>query len=129
MVRPRIAPLSRPCNFEYVSAGSDQLFVGPASAFVGVQIKVNCSTRATSFEFERCKYERGAFFWFSLINTSCFSDSEKGSRSRARIRRTKKCSRAGSAARLHAPNQARPDLLVCDRRFRLAVKWRAQGFS
>ena len=76
MVRPRIAPLSKPCNFEYVSPGSDQLFVGPASAFVGVQIKVNCSTRATSFGFERCKYERGAFFWFSLINTSCFNDSE-----------------------------------------------------
>ena len=41
-----------------------------------MQIKVNCSTRATSFGFERCKYERGAFFWFSLINTSCFNDSE-----------------------------------------------------
>src|SRR6266496_388364 len=75
MVRPRIAPLSRPCNFEYVSAGSDQLFVGPASAFVGVQIKVNCSTRATSFGFERCKYERGAFFSFSFISTFCLSDS------------------------------------------------------
>src|SRR5438105_14484696 len=76
MVRPRIAPLREACSFEYVSAGSDQLFVGPASAFVGVQIKVNCSTRATSFGFERCRYERGAFFWFALINTSCFKDSE-----------------------------------------------------
>src|SRR5947207_14177944 len=76
MVRPRIAPLSRPCNFEYVSLGSDQLFVGPASAFVGVQIKVNCSTRATSFGLERCKYERGDLFWFNLVNTSCFNESE-----------------------------------------------------
>src|SRR5947208_12937330 len=76
MVRPRIAPLSKPCNFEYVSAGSDQLFVGPASDFVGVQMKVNCSTRATSFEFERCKYECGTFLSFSLISTFCFNDSE-----------------------------------------------------
>ena len=73
MVRPRIAPFSRPCSFEYVSAGSDQLFVGPASSFVGVQMKVNCSTRATSFGFERCKYERGTFLSFSLISTFCRS--------------------------------------------------------
>src|SRR5207247_8831299 len=75
MVRPRIAPLSKPCNFEYVSAGSVQLFVGPASAFVGVQMKVNCATRATPFGFERCKYERGAFFSYSLISLFCLSDS------------------------------------------------------
>src|SRR5438132_6425909 len=75
MVRPRIAPFSSPCNFEYVSAGSDQLLVGPASSLVGVQMNVNCSTRATSFELDRCKYERGTFFSFSLINTFCFNDS------------------------------------------------------
>src|ERR1700731_34211 len=76
MVRPRIASLSMPWSFEYIPAGSDQLLVGPASAFVGVQMKVNCSTLATSFGFERCKYDRGAFFSFSLINTFCFNDSE-----------------------------------------------------
>src|SRR2546429_7469552 len=75
MVRPRIAPFSSPCNFEYASAGSDQLLVGPASSLVGVQMNVNCSTRATSFELDRCKYERGTFFSFSLISTFCFNDS------------------------------------------------------
>src|SRR6266496_3202791 len=75
MVRPRIAPFSSPYNFEYVSAGSDQLFVGPASSLVGVQMNVTFSTRATSFGLDRCKYERGTFFSFSLISTFCFNDS------------------------------------------------------
>ena len=55
IVRPRIAPFSIWCSFVYISAGSDQLFVGPASLLVGVQMNVNCSTRATSFGFDRCK--------------------------------------------------------------------------
>src|SRR5262245_23371993 len=76
MVRPRIAPLSNPCNLEYVADGSLQLLVGPASSFVGVQINVNCSTRATSFGFERCKYECGSFASFNLNKTFCFNDSE-----------------------------------------------------
>src|SRR5437870_4818443 len=75
IVRPRIAPSSSPYNFEYVSAGSDQLFVGPASSLVGVQMNVTFSTRATSFGLDRCKYERGTFFSFSLISTFCFNDS------------------------------------------------------
>src|SRR5947208_13783101 len=75
IVRPPIAPFNRPRSFVYVSPGSDQLLVGPASFFVGVQTNVNCSTRATSFGSERCKYECGTFFWFSLIRTFCLSDS------------------------------------------------------
>src|SRR5437764_1393013 len=75
IVRPRIAPLRSSRSFAYVSVGSAQLFVGPASCFVGVQTKVNCSTRATSFGFDRCRYECGTFFWFSSINTFCLSDS------------------------------------------------------
>src|SRR5947209_15078325 len=75
MVRPPIAPFSSPYNFEYVSAGSDQLFVGPASSLVGVQMNVTFSTRATSFGLERCRYERGTFFSFSLIRTFWLSDS------------------------------------------------------
>src|SRR6266850_72948 len=75
MVRPRIAPFSSPYSFEYVSAGSDQLFVGPAPSLVGVQMNVTFSTRATSFGFERCKQDRGTLFSFSLINTFCFNDS------------------------------------------------------
>src|SRR5437660_6177328 len=76
MVRPRIAPLSIVWSFKYISAGSDQLLVGPASSFVGVQMNVNCSTRATSFGFERCKYERGSFVSLNLNKTFCFNDSE-----------------------------------------------------
>jgi hypothetical protein len=39
-------------SFRYASFGSIQLLVGPASSFVGVQMKVRCSTRATSLGFE-----------------------------------------------------------------------------
>src|SRR5437764_11340858 len=75
MVRPRIAPSSNPYSFEYVSDGSDQLFVGPASSLVDVQMNVTFSTRATSFGLERCKYDRGPFSSFNLISTFCFNDS------------------------------------------------------
>src|SRR4029453_11838966 len=75
IVRPRIAPLRSSRSFAYVSVGSDQLFVGPASCFVGVQTNVNCSTRATSFGLDRCRYERGTFFSFRSIRTFCLSDS------------------------------------------------------
>src|SRR3954454_2793362 len=75
IVRPRIAPLSNCLSFAYVSSGSVQLFVGPASCFVGVHTKVHCSTRATSFGLDRCRYERGTFFSFSSIRTFCLSDS------------------------------------------------------
>src|ERR1700716_3775882 len=85
MVRPRIAPLRRPSSFEYVSAGSDQLFVGPASSFVGVQMKVNCSTRATSFGLERCKYEHGTFLAFGLIRRFGTADSRRRRNSRGDI--------------------------------------------
>src|SRR4051794_14076542 len=75
MVRPRIAPLSNSRSFPYVSAGSDQLLVGPASCFVGVQTKVNCSTRATSFGLDRCRYDRGTVFSFRSIRTFWLTDS------------------------------------------------------
>src|SRR6266481_2443531 len=75
IVRPRIAPFKRPRSFAYISDGSDQLLVGPASSFVGVQTNVHCSTRATSFGLERCRYERGTFCWLSLISTFWLSDS------------------------------------------------------
>ena len=53
IVRPFIAPLARSWSFTYISSGSHQLLVRPASSFVGVQMNVHCSTRATSFGFER----------------------------------------------------------------------------
>ena len=55
-VRPRIAPRNsagvpsgRPvCRSCRISAGAIQLFVGPASSFFSLQMKVRSSTRATS---------------------------------------------------------------------------------
>src|SRR4029453_4197220 len=75
IVRPRIAPARSPRSFAYVSVGSDQLFVGPASCFFGVQTKMNWLTRAGAFGVDRCKYERGTFFWLSSIKTFCLIDS------------------------------------------------------
>ena len=49
IVRPFIAPLEISRSFAYASSGDIQLLVLPASAFVGVQMKVSSSTRATSF--------------------------------------------------------------------------------
>ena len=54
-VRPFIEPSNSPFNFVYASSGAIQLLLGPASSFFGVQMKVRCSTRATSFGFERCR--------------------------------------------------------------------------
>src|SRR5262249_57587590 len=67
--------LTRAGTFGYLYRGYAQLLVGPASFVVGAQTKVNCSTRATSFGFDRCRYERGTLFSFSSIRTFCFSDS------------------------------------------------------
>ena len=53
MVRPFIAPLKSPVSMRLVSAGSRQLFVGPASLELWLQMKVNSSTRATSAGSDR----------------------------------------------------------------------------
>ncbi len=54
-MRPRIDPSKSAPSFLYASSGAIQLFVGPASSFVGVQMKVSCSTRATSLGLERAR--------------------------------------------------------------------------
>ena len=43
------------CTPTKEGAGAIQLLVGPASSLVGVQMKVRCSTRATSFGLDRCR--------------------------------------------------------------------------
>ena len=48
MVRPDMAPLNRPSRWVRISAGSRQLFVGPASISFSEQMNVRSSTRATS---------------------------------------------------------------------------------
>ena len=47
-VRPRIAPVYSRCSSARISAGSRQLFVGPASSSRSLQMNVRSSTRATS---------------------------------------------------------------------------------
>ena len=40
-------------SLAYIAFGAIQLLVGPASSCIGVQMKVHCSTRATSLGLER----------------------------------------------------------------------------
>ena len=49
MVRPAIAPRRISWIFAFISSGSIQLFVGPASSLRLEQMNVLPSTRATSF--------------------------------------------------------------------------------
>jgi len=61
-VRPRIAPFKRPRSLVYVSAGSDQLFVGTGFFFRrGADERELLDSRHVIW-VERCKYDRGTFF-------------------------------------------------------------------
>src|SRR5690349_1788387 len=53
MVRPRIEPSSRRFMVAFMSLGSTQLFVGPASSLRRLHIKVRSSTLATSLGSEK----------------------------------------------------------------------------
>ena len=48
IVRPRMLPSNSSSSFSRISAGSAQLFVGPASSSRSAQMNVRSSTRATS---------------------------------------------------------------------------------
>ena len=48
IVRPCMQPVNRPVSVSRISAGSVQLFVGPASSSRSEQMNVRSSTRATS---------------------------------------------------------------------------------
>ena len=58
-IRPRMQPLksgfSPVCRSCRISWGSIQLFVGPASSFLALQMKVRSSTRATSLGLLRAR--------------------------------------------------------------------------
>src|ERR1043165_1483239 len=58
IVRPRIEPSNFADSVRFISSGSVQLFVGPASTSFFEQIYVRSSTRATS---EGCERERNEF--------------------------------------------------------------------
>ena len=53
MVRPFMAPVYSFFSLAYISWGSIQLLVGPASSCFLQQMKVRSSTRATSFSAVR----------------------------------------------------------------------------
>ena len=55
IVRPRMHPANRPFSVARISAGAIQLFVGPASSFCSLQMKVRSSTRATSPGSDRAR--------------------------------------------------------------------------
>jgi len=55
MVLPLYEPRAIEYSFSYISAGSHQLFVGPAFSLVLEQINVLSSTRATSLGRVLCR--------------------------------------------------------------------------
>ena len=55
IVRPFMLPLKRPKRISFISAGSAQLLVGPASFRDFAQMNVRSSTRATSLGCERAR--------------------------------------------------------------------------
>ena len=60
-----------------ISAGSTQLFVGPASSCLAEQIYVRSSTRATSSGSERAKNEFLRLAGFRRLNTPAFTNSSQ----------------------------------------------------
>ena len=66
MVRPRMQPSNSPLSVPRISSGSVQLFVGPASSRVRLQMNVRSSTRATSPGSDHARYEPGRLSGFSL---------------------------------------------------------------
>ena len=75
MVRPRIDPANRPFKVARISLGSAQLFVGPASTSRCEQMKVLCSTRATSLGSLRARNEFGRRSGFSLMRVPASTSS------------------------------------------------------
>src|SRR4051794_11248941 len=59
IVRPCIAPVNSSFIVPRISAGSRQLFVGPASSSLVEQMNVRSSTRATSLGSDQARYELG----------------------------------------------------------------------
>src|ERR1700710_740011 len=66
IVRPRMPPRYSSVMTDFISAGSIQLLVGPASASSTEQMKVRSSTRATSLGADGHQNELG--FFASRVN-------------------------------------------------------------
>ena len=67
MVRPFMQPLKKPFSLAFISTGSAQWLVGPASSSFSLQMNVRSSTRATSEGVERARKHPGRFSGFNLI--------------------------------------------------------------
>src|SRR6202008_2652857 len=70
-----IEPVKSPVILWRISAGSAQLFVGPASSWRVEQIYVRSSTRATSLGCERARKLCGRSFSFKRVNVPCCSSA------------------------------------------------------
>ena len=68
IVRPRMQPANSPLRVPRISAGSIQLFVGPASTCFSLQMKVRSSTRATSLGSDRARKLFGRLAGLSLFS-------------------------------------------------------------
>src|SRR5881409_2568902 len=68
MVRPRMQPRYSSVMTDFISAGSIQLLVGPASDSSSEQMNLRSSTRATSSGSDAAQNELSFFSWLSLTN-------------------------------------------------------------
>ena len=67
-VRPFIEPLNSPSIRCFISAGSAQWLVGPASSLVFEQMNVRSSTRATSLGCDLARKQPGRFCGLSRVS-------------------------------------------------------------
>mmetsp|Transcript_25306 Transcript_25306/g.63456 ORF Transcript_25306/g.63456 Transcript_25306/m.63456 type:complete len:229 (+) Transcript_25306:636-1322(+) len=68
IVRPFMQPRNNSRSFCFISSGSAQLLVGPASSLVLEQMNVQLSTRATSLGSDRHRKLLGRFLSFRRMN-------------------------------------------------------------
>src|ERR1035437_4027353 len=104
IVRPRIAPSNFLARRSFISDGSIQLLVGPASPFLREQMYVRSSTRATSDGCDRARNEFGRFSSFSLINVPASTISRQR-RSYSRVEPSHQCTRSGLQCSTMSDNQ------------------------
>jgi hypothetical protein len=94
IVRPAIEPSKRSRRTAFISAGSIQLLVGPASSLVLEQMNVRSSTRATSLGSDRARKLFGRRCSFNRMNVPA-STSSWQSRSYSSSDPSHQCTSAG----------------------------------
>src|SRR3712207_3378289 len=94
IVRPRMQPRYRSVITAFISVGSIQLLVGPASRWSREQMKVRSSTRATSVASEAAQNEFG-FFVSSRRTNVPVATSESVSSTHSSSDPVHQCTRSG----------------------------------